>query len=163
MNRRLAGLLIVFLALCLSGCRQPVGSISPGSDGSGGNGNGVGNPVRNNYEFLMLRPNRILYEADGGADGRFDRLNDLRVFVADNGEFIPLASTDPALIIEVIENPGMSSEAVTAVNTHFPFALPGRHLIRGTYHGFTDEYSIEVRGTYVNPGDGSEFVDIIWL
>jgi len=149
----------MFLAICVSCCSQPVGDLSPNAKGGNGNGNGTGVY----YDFLMLRPNRILYDADGGADGRFDRQADLRVFVADNGEYRSLDPVDRFLTIEVIENPGMTSENITVVNTHHVFSLPGRYVIRGTYNGYSDEYSVEVRGSFINPGDGSDFVDMIWL
>lgn len=158
MNRFIYLLIYLSILFNLTGCTQPVGDIVHNSSGNGsGNGNGV------NYDFLMLRPNRILYDADGGANGRFDRQADLRVFVADNGEFKSLDPADSLLTIEVIENPGLNSEVITAVNTHHIFSLPGRYIIRGTYNEQSDEYSIEVRGSFVNPGDGSDFVDIIWL
>jgi len=156
MNRLIAGLIII-LALFVYGCSQPVGSITPG-----GNGNTT-------YDFLMLRPNRLLYDADGGADSRFDRKNDLRVFLADKEGFKNIDNNDPKLLLEIILNPGMISETTAVItNGYFPFSEPGRHLIRGTYEKGTkeektDEYSIEVRGVLTNPGDGNDFFEIIWL
>jgi hypothetical protein len=159
MKQLLTGAFIIFLAICgITGCAPPVGSII--NDGGNGGGNGGGGKE---YDFLMLRPNRILYEVDGGMDGRFDRAADLRVFVAENGDYREIDPNDPDLTIEVIMNPGMMGETVTAVNTHFPFSEPGRHVIRGTYNSKTDEYSIEARGTFVNPGDGSGIIDLTWL
>ena len=155
MNRLLVRLFIIFLAVCgITSCAPPVGSIS---DGSGnGNGNGI------TAEFLLLRPNRILYEIDGGIDGSFDRSEDLRAFVTDNGEFKPIDPTDPLLMLELILNPG-GFETIVEIITHYPFSEAGRHIIKGTYNGKTDQYSIEVRGSFVNPGEGSGSVEIEWI
>jgi len=152
MNRLIAGLIII-LALFVYGCRQPVGSITDGGNGS-----------NTTYDFLMLRPNRLLYDADGGVDSRFDRKHDLRVFVADKDGFKNIDTNDPGLILEIVLNPGMISESTSVItNGYFPFSEPGRHIIKGTYEGKTDEYSIEVRGVLTNPGDGNDFFEIIWL
>jgi len=148
-------ILVVLIICALVACRQPVGSID--NDGSG-NGSGI------EYDFLMLRPNRILYEVNAGAgDGIFNRNTDLKIFVADSTGFRTLDNFDNGLLLEVIFNPGMSSEKKTTINTYFPFSEAGRYVIRGTYGGKSDEYSVEVRGTYVNPGDGNDFFDFIWL
>jgi len=158
MKRLVTGLLTIFFSVCvITGCAQPVGSIS--NEGGKGNGNGS----KDEYDFLMLRPNRILYEVDGGVDGRFDRAADLRVFVADGEGYRAIDTSDPNLKLEIIMNPGMIAESVSVITTHFPFSEPGRHIIKGTYGGETDEYSIEVRGTLVNPGEGSGFIEMIWL
>jgi len=171
MRRILTFLLLIFFSICvITGCSQPAGSINKnGEGGGGGNGNGNGNgngggdgDSRTTYDFLMLRPNRILYELDGGKDGRFDRAADLRVFVADDEGYRSLDLFDPGLKLEIIMYPGLT-EIVTVINSHFPFSEAGRHVIRGTYDGKTDEYSIEVRGTLVNPGDGSGFIEMEWL
>jgi len=163
MRHILTFLLLIFLTVCvLTGCPQPAGSINNNGGGGNGNGNGDGGTI---YDFLMLRPNRILYELDGGVDGRFSRADDLRVFVADDEGYRSLDPYADGLKLEIIMNPGMpSSETVTEIkNSYFPFSEAGRHVIRGTYGGKTDEYSIEVRGSLVNPGEGSGFVEIIWL
>jgi len=158
MNRLVAGLIFI-LALFVYGCKQPVGSLS-GNEGGGS---------KTTYDFLMLRPNRLLYNADGGMDSRFDRKQDLRVFLADKDGFKNIGNDDPRLILEIILNPGMMSESTSVIkNGYFPFSEPGRHLIRGTYDRDTkdektDEYSIEVRGVLSNPGDGGDFFEIIWL
>jgi len=158
MRHLLTELLIIIFSSVIIGCGSPVGSISDG----GGNG-GDGGSGRGQYDFLMLRPKRILYEVDGGVDGRFSRADDLTVFVADDNGYRSLDLSDPGLKLEVVIYPGTMAEEITAVTTYFPFSLPGRHIIRGTFGGKTDEYSIEVRGNLVNPGEGSGFVDIIWL
>jgi len=151
MKRFLIGIIFVFLVI-VSGCRQPVGVLTQ----AGGSGAA--------YDFLLLRPNRILYEVNAGAgDGIFDRQADLRVFVADSGGFRPLNPGDGGLLLEVIYNPGLASQVITPIGTHFPFSEAGRYVIRGTYDDKIDEYSIEVRGDYVNPGDGGDFFDFIWL
>jgi len=158
MRRILTFLLLIFLTVCvLTGCPQPAGSINKNGDG---NGDGEGGTT---YDFLMLRPNRILYELDGGVDGRFDRAADLRVFVADEEGYRSLDLFDPGLTLEIIMNPGLTTESVAVLNSHFIFSEAGRHVIRGTYDDKTDEYSIEVRGSLVNPGEGGGFIDIIWL
>jgi len=132
-----------------------VGSITD----DGGNGNG-----RSQYDFLMLRPNRILYEVDGGVDGRFSRADDLRVFVADEEGYRMLDNFDPRLKLEIILLPNsLGEETHEVTNGYFIFSVPGRHIVRGTYNGMTDEYSIEVRGSVVNPGPGQEFIKIEWL
>jgi len=148
MRHLLTGLLIIIFSSVITGCGSPVGSISDG----GGSGRGQ-------YDFLMLRPKRILYEVDG----RFSRADDLTVFVADDNGYRSLDLSDPGLRLEVVIYPGTMAEEITPVTTYFPFSLPGRHIIRGTFGGKTDEYSIEVRGDFANPGDGSGFVGIIWL
>ena len=153
MNRLVAGLIFI-LALFVYGCKQPVGSLSD-SEGGGS---------KTTYDFLMLRPNRLLYDTDGGMDSRFDRKNDLRVFYADKDGFKNIGNDDPKLILEIVLNPGMMSESTSVIkNGYFPFSEPGRHVIKGTYEGKTDEYSIEVRGVLSNPGDGGDFFEIIWL
>ena len=163
MNRLLAGLTIIFLGLCIVACQQPVGSLANGNHN--GNGNGNGGKIPSADDFLMLRPNRILYEVDGGRDGRFDRNADLSAFVADGGEFSRIEPDDEDLIIEIILHPGLDAQqGPIAVDGYFTFAIPGRHLIRGTYKDNSkDEYSIEVRGSLVNPSTGTDFVDMIWL
>ena len=163
MNRLLKGLLLFFLAVnVFTGCREPVGSLS-GGNGTNGNGGGSGYIGSGEFDFLWLRPNRILYDVNEGSNGRFERERDLRVFVADDGGFFQLNTSDINLKIEVIMHPGMSSEIVLEANSVFVFTETGRYIIRGTFNGKSDEYSIEVRGSYVNPGDGSGFLDWIWL
>jgi len=155
--RRLLVILILLVLCGFSSCIEPVGYIDS-------NGNGIGNGSGSQYEFLMLRPNRILYDVNSGADSRFSRQQDLSVFLADNGEFKKIETSDSGLILEVIENPGLNSETITVVNNgYYVFSIPGRYLIRGTYNEKSDEYSVEVRGSFINPGEGSDFVDIIWL
>lgn len=150
--------LIIILTLFAYGCKQPVGSIDINGGGSG-----------TTYDFLMLRPNRILYDADGGMDSRFDRKNDFRVFLADSEGYRKIENDDPGLVLEIVLNPNSMSENITVIkNGYFPFSAPGRHIIRGTYNKGTknektDEYSIEVRGVLSNPGDGNDFFEIIWL
>jgi len=153
MRHLVTGLLIIFFSSAITGCAPPTGSIT----GSGNN--------RGIYDFLMLRPNRILYELDGGVDGRFNRADDLRVFVADDNGYRMLDVFDPGLKLEIILNAGVAGETSPppiVINGIFPFSDPGRHIVRGTYGNKTDEYSIEVRGTLVKPGDGSGFVGIDW-
>jgi len=152
--RHILSVFIIFFSVCvITGCDSPVGNISDG----GGNGYG-----RGQYDFLMLRPKRFLYELDSGADGRFDRVADLSVFVADDDGYRMINILDPNLTLEIIMNPGFAGETTVVINTLFTFSEPGRHIIRGTYGNKTDEYSIEVRGTFVNPGDGSGFIGIEW-
>jgi len=148
MRHIFAGFILLFSLCVITSCAPPVGSII--ND-------------RSKYDFLMLRPNRILYEVDGGIDGRFDRAEDLKVFVAEKGNYRSLDPSDPKLKLEIIMNPGLMAESITEIITHFPFSEPGRHIIRGTYGDKTDEYSIEVRGSLVNPGEGSNFIAVEWL
>jgi len=163
MRHILSILFILFLSVCvITGCSSPAGSILDDGSGDGdGNGDDNGNS-RDHYDFLMLRPNRILYEVDGGADGRFDRSADLRVFVADDKGYRALDVNDSDLVLELIMNPGLAGESTAVLSAYFPFSEPGRHTVKGTYNDKTDEYSIEVRGTFVNPGDGSGFIGIEW-
>jgi len=152
MKRLTTGLIIIFLAVCgITSCAPPVGSI-------------VNDKAK--YDFLMLRPNRILYELNAGIDTssrRFDRTKDLRIFVAEKGNYRTVEPTDSKLKLEIIMNSGLMAESVSVLNTYFLFSEPGRHVIRGTYGDKTDEYSIEVRGALTNPGDGSGFIGMEWL
>jgi len=158
MKRLLAGLFTIFLTVCgITGCSQPAGSILENGD----LGNGSGN--FNLYDFIMLRPNRILYEYDAGRDGRFVRYEDLRVFVADENGYRAIDTLDPDLLLEIVIHPGGIGETVRELNSYFPFPEPGRYIIRGTYNGESDEYSIEVRGSLVNPGEGQDNIGMIWL
>jgi len=150
MRHLLTRILIIFLAVCgITSCAPPVGSI-------------VNDKAK--YDFLMLRPNRILYELDvAPRDATFVRLEDLSVFVAEKGNYRKVNVTDPSLKIEIIMNPGTMAQKVNVVyNGYFEFTQPGRHIIKGTYGNQEDEYSIEVNGEFTNPGDGSDFVGIKW-
>jgi hypothetical protein len=154
--RHLSVKLFFFLAACIiMGCSDPVGSI----DSSGGNGNG-----RGNTNFLLLKPNRILYAVDNALDDTFFRPSDFQVYAADGGTLKKLDPMDSDLQIEITTTLGFLGAPVSEkVDYAFPFAIPGRYVVKGTYFGNTDEYSIQVEGTLVNPGDGTEFADIIWL
>jgi hypothetical protein len=155
MSRLLArfSILIILTAMALIGCRQPVGSIDTGT-GDGGKGTG-------DLNYLLVLPTRQLYETEE----RFERDNDLQILVAEDGIIKEIPPDDSSIKIEIIENPGLASESITVVNTmYYPFSLPGRHLVQVTYNEkFTRNYSIEVRGTFTGGGDGSDFMDIIWL
>ncbi|MCL2764626.1 MAG: hypothetical protein FWD40_05035 [Treponema sp.] len=145
----------IFFAVCaLTGCPQPVGVI-------GGNGNGnISDKGASDFDFLWLVPNRYLYETEE----RFERDYDLQILVAEDGYIKKVAPDESGVVIEIIENPGLSSENSTIVTSTFhPFSLPGRHIVNVEYNGKSAHYSIEVRGTFTNPGDGSDFIDIIWL
>jgi hypothetical protein len=155
---------LILLTVCavmgaLSGCRQPVGTIDSGNSGSG-NGNGNGNGKTDELNFMWLVPNRFLYETEE----RFERDFDLQIMVAENGVVKEIAPSDPNVKIEIIENPGLTSESVTVVTgLYYPFSLPGRHIVQVTYIDKTARYSIEVRGTFTGGGDGSDFLDLVWL
>ena len=142
-------LLFIFLAVCfITGCRQPIGTLFDGGGGGAGD-----------LSFMWVNPNRLLYETSD----RFVRDQDLQILVAEDGVVKEIPPDDPRVTIEIIENPGLTSEAVTTVDTHFPFSLPGRHIVSVKYNEKSARYSVEVRGTYAGGGDGSDFVDIIWL
>jgi len=139
------------------GCSSPVGSI----EDSGGNGNGDG---KGDYNFLMLTPNRQLYAIKGVSDNRFDRLSDFQAYAANGGPLIKLDPADSNLTIEILSAPGfLGAEVSEKVQTVYPFALPGRYIIKGTYFGNTDDYSIEVEGEFSEPGDEYDFGGIMWL
>ena len=153
MKRLLQGVFYIFLVLnVFTGC-DPIGSINNGGDDDNGNGTG-------SLNFLWLVPNRFLYETEE----RFDREYDLQILVAENGYIREIPSDDSDITIEIIENPGLTSESSTVLtNTFYRFVLPGRYIISVSYGERSSRYSIEVRGTFVNPGDGSDFFGIIWL
>jgi len=164
MKHLLARLLIIF-SVCIISCAEPVGSIAGGGgSGSGGYGgsDSNGGSSRGQSDFIMLRPKRILYDANSTTDGKFDRNTDLSVFITDENGYRMLDTNDPGLLLEIIMNYGFAGESTVVIDTIFPFSIPGRHVVRGTYGGKTDEYSIEVRGSFVDPGDGSGIVDIVW-
>jgi len=157
MRHLATGLLIIFFSSVITGCAQPTGSISGG--GSGGNN-------RDQYHFLMLRPRRILYELNNtNVDKTFIRDEDLTVFVADDKGYRQLTIPEYVdLKLEVILYPTTLQDIKPVDNGYFNFdTLPGRHIIRGTYGNKTDEYSVEVRGSLVNPGPGSDFIGMHWL
>jgi len=143
----------IFLAVCvITGCSNPVGSI----DESGGNGGGSNN-------FLMLKPNRILYEID--KSDTFSRASDFQAYTSDGGSLRLINPLDSSLGIEIIAAPELvgnqTSESVT--DTYKLPKLPGRYKVKGTYFGKTDEYSIQVEGSLSDPGDEYDFGGIKWL
>ena len=148
MKKILTGLLI-FLAICfITGCQQPVGIVTNSGGGAG------------NMDFMWLVPNRLLYETYDS----FNAQNDLQILVAEDGVVKEIPYDSPSVTIEIIENPGMTSEKAAPVRgMYFPFSLPGRHIINVKYNDKSARYSIEVRGTYTGGGDGSDFLDLIWL
>ena len=157
MKKLLTLLFIILAVFVLTGCPQPVGGIGGGNGNGNSNGNGSGS---GDLDFLWLVPNRYLYETEE----RFERDYDLQILVAEDGYVKEIAPDTSGVVIEIIENPGLISEVSTIVtDMYHPFSLPGRHIVSVTYNGRSARYSIEVRGTFTNPGDGSEFVDIIWL
>ena len=148
--KRLFVLTYIILILCfITGCRQPIGTLTENSNG----GNGI------DLEILLVYPNRLLYETYD----RFEPSNDLQILVAEEGLLREVLPSDPRIIIEITENPGLTSETTSVVSTHFPFSLPGRHIINVKYNNENRHYSVEVRGTYQGGGDGSDFLDIVWL
>jgi len=151
---RLFKITIIFLLVCIiTGCSQPVGSISTNSGGSG------------IYDFMKLEPYRKEYKLNTG-DGAhiFNRQEDLRVFVVDSKGSSYIDPSDPGLLLELIFNHGLSSEKTVVLNTHFPFSEAGEYRIRGTYKGKTDFYLVKVEGINVPPpGEGNDFLDFIWL
>lgn len=152
--KRLSVKHFIFLAVCvITACPSPVGSIN---ESGGGNGSD---------KFLMLKPNRILYALNYDTDKRFDRASDFQVYVSDGGPMRKLDPSDSNLKIEVISTPGFSfdagiSETVTKV---YDFAYAGRYIIKGTYSGNTDEYSVEVEGMITEKDTGNNYAGIKWL
>ena len=141
-------LILTLLAICfITGCQQPVGIITQQGGGSGG------------MDFMWLVPNRLLYETYD----RFDAQDDLQILVAEDGAVKEIPHDSVSVTIEIIENPGLTSETITVIGTYFPFSLPGRHVISVRYNDKSARYSIEVRGTYTGGGDGSDFINFIWL
>jgi len=139
--------LLILLAICfITGCQQPVGIVTQPGGGSG-------------MEFMWLVPTRLLYETYD----RFDAQDDLQILVAEDGAVKEIPHNSANVTIEIIENPGMASESTTIISSYYPFSLPGRHVISVKYNDKTARYSIEVRGTYTGGGDGSDFLDLIWL
>jgi hypothetical protein len=121
-----------------------------------GNGNGGG---AGDLSFMWLVPNRLLYETED----RFVRDEDLQILVAEDGAVKEIPPASSSVLIEMIGNPGLSSEYISVVGSHFPFSMPGSDIVHVTYAGNSARYSPEVRGTFAGGGDGTEFVDIIWL
>jgi len=159
MRHRLARLFI-FLAVCvITGCSSPVGSISD----SGGNGNGNGNG-NGSTTFLLLKPNRFIYRVDDVMQCRFSRPSDFKVYASDNNGLKEIDPLDSNLVIEILSTPGFLGTPVSEqVKNSYDFAIPGTYRVRGTYFGKTDEYAVDVQGIPPNPGDGTDFTDIVWL
>jgi len=155
--RRLSVKYFIFLAVCvITACPSPVGSIN---DAGGGKGNGG-----SNYNFLMLKPNRQLYALNTLFDKRFSRPDDFQAYAADGGPLVKLEPDDKNLTIEVISAPGfLGTEISEKVSAFYDFPQPGRYIIRGTYFGNTDEYSVEVEGEYSEPGMEYDYGYIKWL
>lgn len=154
MKRLLIGFLFISFTVCfITGCRQPVGGVG-GIDADEGDGDTA------DLNFLWLVPNRLLYETEE----RFERDNDLQIMVVEEGKIKSVPPSDSGVTIAIIENPGLSSENVTVVTSMYhSFSLPGRHVVQVKYDNKSAKYSIEVRGNFTNPGDGSDFMEIVWL
>ncbi|MCL2759610.1 MAG: hypothetical protein FWD22_05310 [Treponema sp.] len=153
MKRLLTGFFIILAVSVITGCRQPIGTIdSSAGPNSGGS----------NLNFMWVIANRYLYEIEHS----FNRVEDLKIFSIEDGVMMHVPPDDPNVIIEIIPNPDadiVMSEEVT--EQFYPFSEAGRHIIRVTYKGKTDSYSIEVRGTYDIPrGDNTGGLGggIIW-
>ncbi|MCL2265505.1 MAG: hypothetical protein FWC22_05630 [Treponema sp.] len=151
MNKLLT-IVIIILAICVyTGCQQPVGGFVGGSGESTNN-------------FILLKPNRQLYSLESIFDNKFDRGSDFTVYIADNGPLQKIDPFDPSLTIEIISTIGLvGAEVNEEVDDYFPFAIPGRYKVKGTYVDKTDEYSIEVQGNFSDPGEGYDFAGIKWL
>jgi len=163
MKRILAGLLFL-LVICVSGCRQPVGSIDTNGNGYG-NGNGNGNNA-GDLDFMWLVPNRQLYETDDS----FDKYNDMQILVAEDGRIMKVLASDSSVTVEILRYPGVTledPETIPVKNQFYPFAFPGRHDVRVTYNKDTNneqvaKYTITVQGQYIEGGDGSGFLETVW-
>lgn len=153
MKQLLRTLLLISLTVCfITGCREPAGGIAGDGIGDGGSGD---------LEFLWLVPNRFLYETEE----QFDRYNDFQVMYAAEGVVRSIPTNNGEVAVELIRYTILGPEMPTIPlnNRYHSFLLAGRYEVQVTYRGMTEKYSIEVRGSFVNPGDGSDFIDIIWL
>jgi hypothetical protein len=153
--KHLSGFFIICIAaIALSGCAPPVGSIYD----SGGEGPGKGS----DFDTLWIIPVRLFYESGH----RFDPDEDLQIFSSDTG-LVRLVSPDEEGVTITISESSLTGEPrnPTVVERDNPhrFNLPGIYFIEVGYKGKTARYTVEVRGYFYEPGDGSDFVNINWL
>jgi hypothetical protein len=147
----LSGFFIICIAVCvLSGCVPPVGYI-------GGNGTGA----NSGFSTLWVITNRLFYEKGD----YFNPLNDLQIFSLDTGLTREVSPSETGVTITISEISSFGDPVNPTVVGPVPYAfpLPGIYFIEVDYNSKTARYTVEVRGYYVEPGEGSDFVDIIWL
>jgi hypothetical protein len=151
-------LIICIAAFVFSGCVPPIGSIY--GDGNG-NGNGNGNGANSGFDTLWVIPNRLFYERGD----IFDTAKDLQIFTSDKGLVRQVSPDEPDLTITISESSsfGDPRNPVVLGPDPYVFPLPGIYFIEIAYNDKTARYTIEVKGYFVPPGEGSDFVDIIWL
>jgi hypothetical protein len=163
--KRLSVFLTIILAVCvLSNCSPPAGSIdNSGNNGGNGNGNGNGNSNGGNsgYDTLWVIPTRLFYEKGE----KFLREYDLQIFSADNGIVRQVNPAESGVIITISETStfGDPRNPVIVGAAPHPLTFPGIYRVEVKYNSKDARYSFEVRGYYNPEGDGSGFLDIIWL
>jgi len=151
MKRFLCVMLVFLVILTLSGCKQPVGSIT--GDGSGSSGAG-------DLDFLWLVPARILYETEQW----FVPENDLQIMYAGDGAVREIPYRTQGVRIELHEHyEGDYPNIIPLTNGELRLNTAGRHQIKVMYNNKSSRYVIEVRGTYSGGGDDSDLFDTIWL
>ena len=165
MKRLLAGFIFIFLAVVLTGCPEPIGSIrlSEGG-GGGGSGNGSGASV---VDFYIIGLKTAYYVNSVNADEHtFFRRSD-HVKVMGFGGQVDI--NDPNLKIEIFTDPlfvgsDVYAEITTTLpNNRFRFLVPGDYILKGSFNGLTDEHPFKVYGSPPEGGDGGAGVGMVWL
>jgi len=153
--KRLSVILItIFAVFVLSNCSSPAGSID-----SSGNGNGNGNNG-SDYDSMWVIPNRLFYESGE----KFIREYDLNIFSADKGIVRKVDPAEPGVQITISETSAFGDpKNPVVVNSPLPLTFPGIYRVEVLYNNKDARYTFEVRGYYNPEGDGSGFIDIIWL
>jgi hypothetical protein len=150
------GFFMLGIAVCvLSSCAPPIGSI----DGLGGGGKGV----NSGFDALWVIPNRLFYEKGD----IFNQADDLQIFTSDSGLVRQVDPSEPDVTITIYEissfGDPINPTPVGPAPPYYTFPLPGIYFIEVGYNSKKARYTVEVRGYYVEPGDGSNFINIIWL
>jgi hypothetical protein len=145
--------IVIFAAGVFSTCSPPAGTID-----SSGNGTGNGNGGRSGYDTFWLIPERLFYESPADS---FNQYDDLQIMTSDNGLVRQVDPDEPGVVIEISEK--LSLGYGPPYFLPFVFQKPGIYRIEVRYNVKRAAYTVEVRGYYVPPGSGSDFLDIIWL
>jgi hypothetical protein len=157
LTKHLSGLFIIGIAACvLSGCAPPIGFV-----GGSGSGYGNDNGADSGFDALWIIPNRLFYEKGD----YFNVVEDLQIFTSDSGltRQVSPAETGVTITISEISSFGDPKNPTLVGPAPYVFSLPGIYFIEVGYNSKKARYTVEVRGYYVESGDGSDFIDIIWL
>jgi len=145
-------IILLAVSCTIIGCAPPVGGIS-GDGSSSFSGN-----------ELIASPKRYAYDIPVG---RFERENDLNVFLSDRDGFmrtIPLTKVN----ISIVENPISAPDVITPISTDYIFITKGRKKVLVEYNKLVAEYYVEVADPHNMGGDGdgdgdSHGIEVIWL